>query len=37
MLRAGMALDSSYLGGIELGPFFIGANYDRSSTIRGKL
>jgi hypothetical protein len=28
-----MALDSSYLGEIEFGPFFIEAIYDRSSTI----
>jgi hypothetical protein len=37
MLRARLALDSSYLGKIEFGPFFIEANYDRSSTIKGKL
>jgi hypothetical protein len=37
MLRARMALDSSYLGENEFGPFFIEASYDRSSTIRGKL
>jgi hypothetical protein len=32
-----MALDSSYLGESEVGPFFIEAIYDRSPTIRGKL
>jgi hypothetical protein len=32
-----VALDSSYLGENEFGPFFIEANYDCSSTIRGKL
>jgi hypothetical protein len=37
MLRARMALDSSYLGENEFGPFFIEANYDGFSTIRGKL
>jgi hypothetical protein len=37
MLRAIMALDSSYLGENEFGPFFIEAIYDRSSTFRGKL
>jgi hypothetical protein len=37
MLRARMALDSSYLEEIEFGPFFIEANYNGSSTIRGKL
>jgi hypothetical protein len=37
MLRARMALDSSYLGENEFGAFFIEAIYDRSSTIRGKL
>jgi hypothetical protein len=36
MLRARMALDSSCLGEIEFGPFFIEAIYDGSSTIRGK-
>jgi hypothetical protein len=33
MLRARMALDSSSLGEIEFGPFFIEANYDHSSKI----
>jgi hypothetical protein len=33
MLRARMALDSSYLGEIEFGRFFIEAIYDRPSTI----
>jgi hypothetical protein len=37
MLRARMALDFSYLGEIEFGPFFLEASYDLSSTIRGKL
>jgi hypothetical protein len=37
MLRARMALDSSYLGENEFGHFFIEAIYDHSSTIRGKL
>jgi hypothetical protein len=37
MLRIRMALDSSYLGENEVGPFFIEAIYDRSSIIRGKL
>jgi hypothetical protein len=37
MLRARMALASSYLGEIEFGAFFIEANYDHSSTSRGKL
>jgi hypothetical protein len=37
MLRARMALVSSYLGENEFGPSFIEASYDRSSTIRGKL
>jgi hypothetical protein len=37
MLRVRMGLDSSSLGEIEFGPFFIEAIYDRSSTIRGKL
>jgi hypothetical protein len=37
MLRARMALDSSYLGENEFGPFFIEAIYHRSSTIRGTL
>jgi hypothetical protein len=32
-----MALDSSYLGDNEFGPFFIEADYDRSSTFRGKF
>jgi hypothetical protein len=31
------SFDSSYLGENEFGPFFIEANYDRSSTFRGKL
>jgi hypothetical protein len=37
MLRARMALDSSYLGENEFGPFFIEAIYDRSSTMKGEL
>jgi hypothetical protein len=35
MLRARMALDSSYLGKIWFRSFFIEADYDRSSTIKG--
>jgi hypothetical protein len=35
MLRARMALDSSYLGKFEIASFFIEAIDGRSSTIRG--
>jgi hypothetical protein len=37
MLRARMALDSSYSEEIEFGPFFTEAGYDCFSTIRGTL
>jgi hypothetical protein len=37
MLRAGMALDSSYLGEIEFGPFFIEANYDRPKYLEANF
>jgi hypothetical protein len=37
MLRAIMALDSSYLRESEFGPFFIEASYDRSSTFKREI